>query len=66
LWEMWSDLVHPAAQDILELLEYNRNWYFNLIHADDHHQQQTSQQTKETDDFTTTTTTSTTTTTTTT
>ncbi|KAL5971400.1 cAMP-specific 3'5'-cyclic phosphodiesterase 4C [Taenia solium] len=42
LWEMWSDLVHPAAQDILELLEYNRNWYFNLIHADDHHQQQPS------------------------
>ncbi|VDK20621.1 unnamed protein product [Taenia asiatica] len=65
LWEMWSDLVHPAAQDILELLEYNRNWYFNLIHADDHHQQQTSQQSKETEDFNTTTIASTTTTTTT-
>ncbi|KAH9278743.1 cAMP-specific 3',5'-cyclic phosphodiesterase 4C [Echinococcus granulosus] len=63
LWEMWSDLVHPAAQDILELLEYNRNWYFNLIHADDHHQQQTSQQqaqSKETEDFTTATTSTTT------
>nr|VZI21102.1 unnamed protein product [Spirometra erinaceieuropaei] len=35
LWETWSDLVHPAAQGILELLEYNRNWYFNLIHAED-------------------------------
>ncbi|VDN14913.1 unnamed protein product [Dibothriocephalus latus] len=35
LWETWSDLVHPAAQGILELLEYNRNWYFNLIHSED-------------------------------
>ncbi|KAM7534848.1 hypothetical protein Aperf_G00000117659 [Anoplocephala perfoliata] len=40
LWEAWCDLVHPAAQSILELLEYNRSWYFNLIHADDHQQQQ--------------------------
>uniref|UniRef100_A0A5K3F0R1 Phosphodiesterase n=1 Tax=Mesocestoides corti TaxID=53468 RepID=A0A5K3F0R1_MESCO len=37
LWETWSDLVHPAAQGILEMLEYNRNWYFNLSHSDDHH-----------------------------
>lgn len=49
LWETWSDLVHPAAQGILELLEYNRNWYFNLIHseekAEDGNQTITSKQT---------------------
>lgn len=27
LWESWSDLVAPDAQDILDTLEANRNWY---------------------------------------
>ncbi|KAJ8345598.1 hypothetical protein SKAU_G00297910 [Synaphobranchus kaupii] len=27
LWETWGDLVHPDAQDILETLEENRDWY---------------------------------------
>lgn len=31
LWETWADLVHPDAQDILDTLEYNRNWYQSTI-----------------------------------
>ncbi|XP_056598806.1 cAMP-specific 3',5'-cyclic phosphodiesterase 4B isoform X2 [Triplophysa dalaica] len=31
LWETWSDLVHPDAQDILDTLEENRNWYHSMI-----------------------------------
>ncbi|KAL3270348.1 hypothetical protein HHI36_009396 [Cryptolaemus montrouzieri] len=27
LWETWADLVHPDAQDILDTLEENRDWY---------------------------------------
>lgn len=27
LWESWADLVAPDAQEILDTLEYNRNWY---------------------------------------
>lgn len=27
LWESWSDLVYPDAQDILDTLEKNREWY---------------------------------------
>ena len=27
LWETWADLVHPDAQDILDALEDNRDWY---------------------------------------
>ena len=27
LWETWADLVHPDAQDILDTLEDNREWY---------------------------------------
>jgi len=27
LWESWSDLVAPDAQDVLDTLEQNRNWY---------------------------------------
>lgn len=28
LWESWSDLVAPDAQDVLDTLEQNRNWYW--------------------------------------
>ncbi|XP_056629684.1 cAMP-specific 3',5'-cyclic phosphodiesterase isoform X6 [Diorhabda carinulata] len=31
LWETWADLVHPDAQDILDTLEENRDWYQNAI-----------------------------------
>ncbi|XP_061099997.1 cAMP-specific 3',5'-cyclic phosphodiesterase 4B-like isoform X3 [Conger conger] len=31
LWETWADLVHPDAQDILDTLEDNRNWYQSMI-----------------------------------
>ncbi|XP_051985073.1 cAMP-specific 3',5'-cyclic phosphodiesterase 4B-like isoform X4 [Xyrauchen texanus] len=31
LWETWADLVHPDAQDILDTLEDNRNWYHSMI-----------------------------------
>ncbi|XP_068779012.1 3',5'-cyclic-AMP phosphodiesterase 4A isoform X2 [Struthio camelus] len=31
LWETWADLVHPDAQDILDALEDNRDWYHGMI-----------------------------------
>ncbi|XP_051527985.1 cAMP-specific 3',5'-cyclic phosphodiesterase 4C-like isoform X2 [Myxocyprinus asiaticus] len=31
LWETWADLVHPDAQDILDTLEDNREWYHSMI-----------------------------------
>ncbi|KAG8190985.1 hypothetical protein JTE90_010844 [Oedothorax gibbosus] len=31
LWETWGDLVYPDAQDILDTLEENRDWYQNMI-----------------------------------
>lgn len=31
LWETWADLVHPDAQDILDNLEDNRNWYQSMV-----------------------------------
>ncbi|MBN3305810.1 PDE4B phosphodiesterase, partial [Amia calva] len=31
LWETWADLVHPDAQDILDALEDNRDWYQSMI-----------------------------------
>lgn len=31
LWETWADLVHPDAQDILDNLEDNREWYQSMI-----------------------------------
>lgn len=31
LWETWADLVHPDAQDILDTLDDNRNWYQSMI-----------------------------------
>ncbi|XP_017494478.1 PREDICTED: cAMP-specific 3',5'-cyclic phosphodiesterase 4B-like, partial [Rhagoletis zephyria] len=33
LWETWADLVHPDAQDILDTLEENRDWYQSMIPA---------------------------------
>ncbi|XP_018057838.1 PREDICTED: cAMP-specific 3',5'-cyclic phosphodiesterase isoform X5 [Atta colombica] len=31
LWETWADLVHPDAQEILDTLEENRDWYQSMI-----------------------------------
>ena len=31
LWETWADLVHPFAQDVLDTLEDNRDWYHSQI-----------------------------------
>ncbi|XP_015413262.1 PREDICTED: cAMP-specific 3',5'-cyclic phosphodiesterase 4C isoform X6 [Myotis davidii] len=31
LWETWADLVHPDAQDLLDTLEDNREWYLSKI-----------------------------------
>ncbi|XP_069367175.1 3',5'-cyclic-AMP phosphodiesterase 4C isoform X3 [Paralichthys olivaceus] len=31
LWETWADLVHPDAQEILDTLEDNREWYQSTI-----------------------------------
>jgi len=31
LWETWADLVHPDAQEILDTLEDNRDWYQSQI-----------------------------------
>ncbi|VDI78483.1 cAMP-specific phosphodiesterase 4 [Mytilus galloprovincialis] len=31
LWETWADLVFPDAQEILDTLEDNRDWYQSMI-----------------------------------
>ncbi|XP_029470196.1 cAMP-specific 3',5'-cyclic phosphodiesterase 4C isoform X2 [Rhinatrema bivittatum] len=31
LWETWADLVHPDAQEILDTLEDNREWYQSML-----------------------------------
>lgn len=31
MWETWADLVQPDAQDILDTLEENRDWYQSQI-----------------------------------
>ncbi|KAF0774181.1 cAMP-specific 3',5'-cyclic phosphodiesterase isoform X1 [Aphis craccivora] len=31
LWETWADLVHPDAQEILDTLEENRDWYQSFV-----------------------------------
>ncbi|XP_030073668.1 3',5'-cyclic-AMP phosphodiesterase 4C isoform X2 [Microcaecilia unicolor] len=31
LWEAWADLVHPDAQEILDTLEDNREWYQSML-----------------------------------
>lgn len=41
LWETWADLVHPDAQEILDTLEDNREWYQSMIpHSPSPHQGQ--------------------------
>nr|XP_048283171.1 cAMP-specific 3',5'-cyclic phosphodiesterase 4C isoform X1 [Myodes glareolus]XP_048283172.1 cAMP-specific 3',5'-cyclic phosphodiesterase 4C isoform X1 [Myodes glareolus] len=31
LWETWADLVHPDAQELLDTLEDNREWYQSRV-----------------------------------
>ncbi|XP_036022517.1 cAMP-specific 3',5'-cyclic phosphodiesterase 4C isoform X4 [Onychomys torridus] len=31
LWETWADLVHPDAQELLDTLEDNREWYRSRV-----------------------------------
>ena len=31
LWETWADLVHPDAQDLLDALEDNRQYYHSMM-----------------------------------
>ncbi|XP_030636157.1 cAMP-specific 3',5'-cyclic phosphodiesterase 4C-like [Chanos chanos] len=31
LWETWGDLVHPDAQEMLDTLQENRDWYQNAM-----------------------------------
>lgn len=31
LWETWADLVYPDAQEILDTVEDNRDWYQSMI-----------------------------------
>ena len=31
MWETWADLVYPDAQEILDTLEENREWYQSQI-----------------------------------
>ena len=31
LWETWAELVFPDAQDILDTLEDNRDWFHSMI-----------------------------------
>ncbi|XP_054459718.1 cAMP-specific 3',5'-cyclic phosphodiesterase 4B-like [Anoplopoma fimbria] len=31
LWETWADLVNPDAQELLDTLEENREWYLNTM-----------------------------------
>jgi cAMP-specific phosphodiesterase 4 len=55
LWETWADLVHPDAQEILDTLEENRDWYQSMIPPsppqgfDDDAQEQIEEEEEDTD-----------------
>jgi cAMP-specific phosphodiesterase 4 len=40
LWESWCELVSPDAQEILDSLENNRNWYSEQVEKQNAQQQQ--------------------------
>ena len=29
LWETWAELVYPDCDDVINIMEYNRDWYNN-------------------------------------
>jgi len=31
LWETWAELVYPDCDDVIAIMEYNRDWYSNSI-----------------------------------
>ena len=31
LWETWAELVYPDCDDVINIMEYNRDWYSNSI-----------------------------------
>lgn len=31
LWETWAELVYPDCDDVISIMEYNRDWYSNSI-----------------------------------
>lgn len=31
MWETWADLVYPDAQEILDRVEENRDWFQSMI-----------------------------------
>jgi len=31
LWETWAELVYPDCDDVISIMEYNRDWYNNSI-----------------------------------
>jgi len=31
LWETWAELVYPDCDDVINIMEYNRDWYSNVI-----------------------------------
>ena len=33
LWEAWTELVHPDAEEILNILESNRDWYNEQLNS---------------------------------
>jgi len=31
LWETWAELVYPDCDDVIGIMEYNRDWYSNSV-----------------------------------
>lgn len=31
LWETWAELVYPDCDDVINIMEYNRDWYSNSV-----------------------------------
>ena len=29
LWETWAELVYPDCDDVIAIMEHNRDWYSN-------------------------------------
>ena len=50
LWETWAELVQPDAQEILDQLEENRNWYNMQMEEQQAQQQQQEDSLKDCED----------------
>jgi len=31
LWETWAELVYPDCDDVISIMEYNRDWYSGSV-----------------------------------